>query len=166
MNAPAFDESTLASQQARVLAFIREHTAQHGYPPTLTEICREMGWASKNAAIYPLRRLAMKGLLIDGGWNQSRRYRLPESLAPEPPRTSGADLSPRQAEIVRYLHESLRSGASPSFADIAGHFGWSSPHSVTWHLDTLERKGYVRRVPNQPRAIAVLKLPVEAEPCA
>ena len=54
---------TLTPLQAEVLGFIRNFQAFNGYAPSLLEICKEFGWASKTAAGYHIRTLARKGWL-------------------------------------------------------------------------------------------------------
>ena len=81
----------LNQRQARVLAFIREYTARHPYPPTLREIVEGCGLSSASVALYNLRVLARngyvtripntaRGIVLTGqGWSWT-----PESQAKEP----------------------------------------------------------------------------------
>jgi repressor LexA len=46
---------------------------------------------------------------------------------------------------------------SPTIREIAREFSFRSPQGVIAHLDALERKGWIRRVPNQVRGIEVLR---------
>ena len=48
-----------------------------------------------------------------------------------------------------------RRGYPPSMREIGEAVGLTSPSSVAHQLTTLERKGYLRRDPNRPRAIEV-----------
>lgn len=66
----------LTDRQARVLAFIREHIARTGYPPTRVDIARELGFRSPNAAEEHLRALERKGA-IEMTPGRSRGLRLP-----------------------------------------------------------------------------------------
>lgn len=50
-------------RQAEVLRFIAEHAAQHGYPPTLREICNGIGIVSTNGASDHINGLIRKGML-------------------------------------------------------------------------------------------------------
>jgi repressor LexA len=72
-------------------------------------------------------------------------------------------LTQKQKEFLAYLGQYQEEwGTSPSFEEICSHFGFSSYNTVSTYLQTLERKGYIRRPDqkNQKRAIEVLK-PVE-----
>jgi repressor LexA len=54
-------------------------------------------------------------------------------------------------ETIRVLVESR--GYPPSMREIGEAVGLTSPSSVSHQLEALERKGYLRRDPNRPRAI-------------
>lgn len=75
----------LTPKQARVLAFIRQHSARHGMPPTRAEIAAGLGFASANAAQAHLKALARRGAIemVPGA---SRGIRLPG----EPPEEDAA----------------------------------------------------------------------------
>ncbi len=68
----------LTARQAQVLALIKRHIDDTGYPPTRADIARELGFRSPNAAEEHLKALARKGAIeiIAGA---SRGIRLPES---------------------------------------------------------------------------------------
>jgi SOS-response transcriptional repressor LexA len=51
------------ARQLKVLDFLREYTATHGYPPTLREIGAHMGIRSTNGVNDHLRALERKGLI-------------------------------------------------------------------------------------------------------
>jgi len=53
----------LTRKQAEILAFIRRHQLETGYPPTRSEIAAEMGYRSPNAAEDHLRALEKKGAI-------------------------------------------------------------------------------------------------------
>ena len=53
----------LTDRQAEILRFIKDHVAQHGYPPTRQEICTAMKFSSPNAAESHLRALECKGAI-------------------------------------------------------------------------------------------------------
>ncbi len=53
----------LTPRQAEVLALIRSHLAETGFPPTRAEIARRLGFRSVNAAEEHLRALARKGAI-------------------------------------------------------------------------------------------------------
>ncbi len=66
-------------------------------------------------------------------------------------------LTRRQREILDYVGTYLGArGYAPSFDDIAKQFGFQSLATVHEHLTNLERKGYIRRVPNESRAIEIV----------
>lgn len=51
----------LTERQSEVLALIRRHIEDSGYPPTRADIARELGFRSANAAEEHLRALVRKG---------------------------------------------------------------------------------------------------------
>jgi len=68
------------------------------------------------------------------------------------------DLTDRQKSIFLYIKEEIAAkGYPPSVREIGEAVGLKSPASVHSHLKTLENKGYLRRDPEKPRAIEVLK---------
>ncbi len=72
----------------------------------------------------------------------------PDALA------DGQDLTERQRRILATIQEAvLAHGYPPSMREIGQAVGLTSPSSVKHQLGVLERKGYVRRDPNRPRAI-------------
>jgi repressor LexA len=65
-----------------------------------------------------------------------------------------ADLTPRQRDILHYLHEfQARHGYPPSVREVGDAVGLASPSSVHAQLATLERKGFLKRDPAKPRAL-------------
>jgi repressor LexA len=68
--------------------------------------------------------------------------------------TSG--LTERQRTILNVIRASVTSrGYPPSIREIGDAVGLTSTSSVAHQLRTLERKGYLRRDPNRPRAVDV-----------
>jgi repressor LexA len=66
-------------------------------------------------------------------------------------------LTRRQREILDYLTEYIEHrGYAPSFEEIAERFHFQSLATVHEHLTNLERKGYIRRTPNESRAIELV----------
>jgi repressor LexA len=64
------------------------------------------------------------------------------------------ELTTRQQEILDLIRTSFReAGVAPTCAEIAAHFGFASPATVTSHLDLLEKKGAIRRGPGHGRTI-------------
>lgn len=74
--------SKLTKRQAEVLALIRQHVEDTGYPPTRAEIAESLGFRSPNAAEDHIKALAKKGAIeiVPGA---SRGIRLPQSDEPE-----------------------------------------------------------------------------------
>lgn len=65
-------------------------------------------------------------------------------------------LTERQAEAFAFI----RANAGlygPSVREIAKHMGINNVAGVVGHLKALERKGYIRRIPNVARGIEVLR---------
>jgi repressor LexA len=81
------------------------------------------------------------------------------------PTTAGQvhPLTPRQQLVLETIMNSIeRRGYPPSMREIGQSVGLTSPSSVKHQLMVLERKGYLRRDPNRPRAIEVVQVGGEA----
>ncbi|GMA18843.1 transcriptional repressor LexA [Arsenicicoccus piscis] len=66
-------------------------------------------------------------------------------------------LTMRQRKILSVIRNTVeRRGYPPSIREIGDLVGLKSVSSVSHQLSTLERKGYLRRDPNRPRAIEVV----------
>ena len=76
-----------------------------------------------------------------------------------PDGTAGGDgLTPRQRLVLETIRACVEQrGYPPSMREIGEAVGLTSPSSVKHQLTTLERKGYLRRDPNRPRAIEVVQ---------
>jgi repressor LexA len=71
-----------------------------------------------------------------------------------PPDAAG--LTPRQRKVLEVISESVeRRGYPPSMREIGEAVGLTSTSSVAHQLSTLERKGFLRRDANRPRAVEV-----------
>src|SRR4051812_44446052 len=69
----------------------------------------------------------------------------------------GNGLTHRQRRVLEVIRDSVdRRGYPPSMREIGEAVGLTSPSSVAHQLTTLERKGFLRRDPNRPRAIEVI----------
>lgn len=69
---------------------------------------------------------------------------------------AGSSLTERQRTILDVIRASVTSrGYPPSIREIGDAVGLTSTSSVAHQLRTLERKGYLRRDPNRPRAVDV-----------
>ncbi|MGF1644753.1 MAG: transcriptional repressor LexA [Thiotrichales bacterium] len=67
------------------------------------------------------------------------------------------DLTPRQAEILALIRDTLRdTGLPPTRAEIAAVFGFSSPNAAEGHLRALARKGVIELLPSASRGIRLL----------
>ncbi|HEU4425150.1 MAG TPA: transcriptional repressor LexA [Pilimelia sp.] len=67
-----------------------------------------------------------------------------------------ADLTARQRRILEFIRDWVEQyGYPPSVREIGEAVGLVSPSSVAYQLKELERKGYLRRDPNRPRAVDV-----------
>ncbi len=73
-----------------------------------------------------------------------------------PDRADGDGLTVRQRRVLEVIRDSIdRRGYPPSVREIGEAVGLSSASSVAHQLSTLQRKGYLRRDPNRPRALDV-----------
>lgn len=65
-------------------------------------------------------------------------------------------LTPRQRRVLEVIRDSVqRRGYPPSVREIGEAVGLTSTSSVSHQLATLQRKGFLRRDPNRPRAVDV-----------
>ncbi|MCP2287700.1 transcriptional repressor LexA [Nocardia amikacinitolerans] len=72
------------------------------------------------------------------------------------PSPTGADLTVRQRKVLEVIRTSVSErGYPPSIREIGDAVGLTSTSSVAHQLRALERKGYLRRDPNRPRAVDV-----------
>lgn len=70
---------------------------------------------------------------------------------------TGDGLSLRQRKVLSVIREAVeRRGYPPSMREIGERVGLTSSSSVAHQLVALERKGFIRRDPNRPRALEVL----------
>ena len=80
----------------------------------------------------------------------------PAVVSPLPDRDEGDGLTARQRAILDAIRDSVeRRGYPPSIREICDAAGLASTSSVAHQLRALERKGYLRRDPNRPRAVDV-----------
>jgi repressor LexA len=67
------------------------------------------------------------------------------------------ELTRRQAEILELIRNHLEeTGFPPTRAEIAAHFGFSSPNAAEEHLRALERKGAIEILPGASRGLRIL----------
>jgi repressor LexA len=77
----------LTARQQEILALIRQHIADTGFPPTRAEIATQLGFRSPNAAEEHLKALARKGVIeLASGASRGIRLRLLPDAAGETPR--------------------------------------------------------------------------------
>lgn len=66
-------------------------------------------------------------------------------------------ITDKQREILEYIKkEILNRGYPPTVRDICEAVNLKSTSSVHYHLETLEKNGYIRRDPTKPRAIEIV----------
>jgi repressor LexA len=66
----------------------------------------------------------------------------------------GDGLTDRQRKILHVIQDAVKDrGFPPTVREIADLVGLASPASVAHQLSALERKGFIKRDPNSPRAI-------------
>ncbi|MCW2642151.1 MAG: transcriptional repressor LexA [Dactylosporangium sp.] len=88
-----------------------------------------------------------------GGQAEIRPVRAVVSAFPD---LVAADLTQRQRRILEFIRSAVEhNGYPPSVREIGEAVGLVSPSSVAYQLKELERKGYLRRDPNRPRAVDV-----------
>jgi repressor LexA len=71
----------LTPRQQEILALIRQHIADTGFPPTRAEIAKQLGFRSANAAEEHLKALARKGVieLTSGASRGIRLLQVPDA---------------------------------------------------------------------------------------
>ena len=78
-------------------------------------------------------------------------------VTPLPESDSDLRLTVRQRKVLEVIRNSVdRRGYPPSMREIGDAAGLTSSSSVAHQLHVLERKGYIRRDPNRPRALEIL----------
>ena len=79
------------------------------------------------------------------------------AVRPFPDRGEAGDgLTQRQRRVLEVIHDSIeRRGYPPSVREIGEAVGLSSASSVAHQLSVLQKKGWLRRDPNRPRALDV-----------
>jgi repressor LexA len=72
----------------------------------------------------------------------------------------GMALTRRQKQVLDFLVNFInKHGYSPSFEEIGESLGLSSLATVHKHMETLERKGFIRRGYNRSRSVEVVAVP-------
>jgi repressor LexA len=66
-------------------------------------------------------------------------------------------LTLRQKEILDFIKEYIdKNGVAPTLSEIKGRFGFKSNSAAHQHVAALQRKGYLKKLPFQSRAISLL----------
>ncbi|MGP7961357.1 transcriptional repressor LexA [Sanguibacter sp. A247] len=80
------------------------------------------------------------------------------SGTPGPDAPAARALTGRQRAVLECIRASLSDrGYPPTMREIGAAVGLTSPSSVKHQLEALERKGFVRRDPNRPRALEIVQ---------
>jgi repressor LexA len=98
----------------------------------------------------------------DAGRTRMRRrggtdeLRAVEAVMTALPEVFAADLTSRQRRILDFIRETVeRRGYPPTVREIGEAVGLVSPSSVAYQMGVLQKKGYLRKDPNRPRAVDV-----------
>jgi repressor LexA len=111
------------------------------------------GAARAGEGARPAARAGRKSSRQRGGEPEIRAVTAVVSAFPD---LFAADLTARQRRILEFIRSWVeRYGYPPSVREIGEAVGLVSPSSVAYQLKELERKGYLRRDPNRPRAVDV-----------
>jgi repressor LexA len=74
----------------------------------------------------------------------------------QPPDLTDPSLTPRQSKIIQVIEDSMqRCGYGPTLREIGEAAGLASTSSVSHHLSSLEKKGYLSRGAGRPRTAVV-----------
>ncbi len=88
-----------------------------------------------------------------GGAGELRAVEAVMSALPE---VFAADLTARQRRILDYIRDTVETrGYPPTVREIGEAVGLVSPSSVAYQMGVLQRKGYLRKDRNRPRAVDV-----------
>src|SRR5205807_4211775 len=106
---------------------------------------------NKCATLYDTIASFGRGFPIDAAGEAADTPRKERRVMPEV-------LTQRQREILDYLKNMLKEKAyPPTVREIGLAIGLSSSSTVQNHLNTLERKGYIKRDPAKSRAIEMVE---------
>ena len=74
----------------------------------------------------------------------------------QPPDLTDPSLTPRQSKIIQVIEDSVqRCGYAPTLREIGEAAGLASTSSVSHHLSSLDKKGYLSRGAGRPRTAVV-----------
>jgi repressor LexA len=120
--------------------------------PTRRPAAAARGAAAKRSAAGPAakRAQAARGLKATAPGTGGEVRDFPDG----PPDHTG--LTPRQRRVLEVIRDSVeRRGYPPSMREIGEAVGLTSTSSVSHQLASLQRKGFLRRDANRPRAVEV-----------
>ncbi len=67
-------------------------------------------------------------------------------------------LTTRQTEVLAFIREYRRRNAiSPTYREIANHFGWCGPNAVVGHIKALVRKGRLSMMTGVSRSMRLVQ---------
>src|SRR5215831_10174655 len=67
------------------------------------------------------------------------------------------ELTERQQQILEFITKKQDSeGFTPTFREIAAHFGFSSPNAALEHVEAIRGKGYLKSLPGRARTLQVV----------
>lgn len=115
------ERPTLTMPQQRVYDFIRRRILERGHPPTIREICAEMGFSSPNGVICHLRPLEKKGYIH---WRSGRDFAQPRTMT-----LASAEI------VVEQVKGTVR-------VSVAGRPEFTRAEWVEWLKAELARAGY------------------------
>ena len=97
-----------------------------------------------------------------GGWRMTWLRAIDVKITnpeprPEPPERK-IGLTLQQRNILNYVKAQIEQrGIPPTRQEIKDHFGWRSAQAVQEHLYAIERKGWMRIIPNVSRGLVLIK---------
>ena len=67
------------------------------------------------------------------------------------------ELTGRQQQILEFITKKQDSeGFTPTFREIAAHFGFNSPNAALEHVEAIRGKGYLKSLPGRARTLQVV----------
>jgi (2Fe-2S) ferredoxin len=123
------------------------------------------GWPCHHGCITGCWRVAyagpVSGVYPDDVWPTAVRRRFGTVVQEASVGDAGAaHWGTRSQRVLDFLRGFVvEHGYPPSMAQIGAAVGLTSTSSVAHQLQVLETRGYIRRVPGQPRAITILDRP-------
>lgn len=75
--------------------------------------------------------------------------------------TTSTTLTKRQKQILRFVAKRIVNLEPPTYREISGHFGLASTNGITVAMKSLQRKGYVKLIPNKSRGIRLTEQGLE-----